>query len=205
MTEGWPFPGLEPRSFGAVVIDPPWDHGIEQRLGGKGRRPAAAWQRYSTMSFHELADLPVGRLLGDQGHCWIWATNLVLATGAHRSLLDAWRLRAVTVLTWTKPGANGLGRYLRGSTEHAVLAVKGWGTVPAVPEPSSWFPSARTPHSVKPAAAYDIIERVSPGPYVELFARQQRLGWSSWGLGHESQAHNPASRQANDPSDGIVA
>jgi len=119
--------------------------------------------------------------LDEAGHCW----NLVLATGAHRPLIDAWGLRAVTILTWTKPGGNGLGRYLRGATEHAVLAVKGWGTVPATPEPSSWFPSARAPHSVKPGAAYDIIERVSPGPYVELFARQQRFGWSSWGLGHE--------------------
>lgn len=185
MTEGWPFLGLEPGAWGCVTVDPPWDHGIEQRLGGKGRKPSAAWQRYSTMSLHELADLPVGRLLDDQGHCWLWCTNLVLATGAHKPILEAWHLRAVTVLTWTKPGGNGLGRYLRGATEHAVLAVKGWGTVPTVPEPSSWFPSNRTAHSVKPGAFYDIAERVSPGPYVELFARQQRFGWSSWGLGHE--------------------
>jgi N6-adenosine-specific RNA methylase IME4 len=182
---GWPFVGIEPGSAGTVVADVPWNHGIEQRLGGRGRRPAAAWQRYSTMSLHDLADLPVGDLIADQGHLWLWTTNLVLATGAHKPLLDAWHVRPVTILSWCKLGSPGLGVYLRGGSEHAVLAVKGWGTVPAVPHPSTWFQAAREPHSVKPASALDIIERVSPGPYVELFARQQRFGWSSWGYGHE--------------------
>ncbi|HEV2929130.1 MAG TPA: MT-A70 family methyltransferase, partial [Propionibacteriaceae bacterium] len=86
---------------------------------------------------------------------------------------------------WCKPGGNGLGKYLRNSTEHAILAVRGWGTLPATPVPSSWFISERKGHSVKPATFGDIVERVSPGPYVELFARQQRLGWASWGHGHE--------------------
>lgn len=184
---GWPFGGLNPGTYGCVAVDPPWPYDITQRLGGRGRRPAAGWKRYSTLTLHELADLPVGQLLNDQGHVWCWVTNTVLANGIHRLLFDAWHVRPVTVLTWTKPGGNGLGRYLRGATEHAVLAVKGWGTVPAVPEPSSWFPSNRTAHSVKPGAFYDIAERVSPGPYVELFARQTRLNWSSWGLGYEGQ------------------
>lgn len=41
-------------------------------------------------------------------------------------------------------------------------------------------------HSAKPAAALDLVESVSPGPYVELFARRPRLGWDSWGYGFES-------------------
>lgn len=192
---GWPFVGLEPGAYSTVVADPPWRFDVTQRLGGKGRRPAAANRRYSTLSVHELADLPVGRLLADQGHLWLFATNAVLASGAHSLLFDAWRVRPVTVLTWCKPGGNGLGQYLRGATEHAVLAVKGWGTVPTSPHPSTWFQAAREPHSVKSGAAFDIIEAVSPGPYVELFQRQGRIGWDGWGYGHElSQAHNPASR-----------
>lgn len=50
---------------------------------------------------------------------------------------------------------------------------------------TTWFRWPRGPHSVKPAAFLDLVERVSPGPYVELFARKQRLGWDSWGKGYE--------------------
>lgn len=185
MTEGWPFVGLTPGGYGAVVCDPPYRFDITQRLGGRGRRPAAANRHYSTLSLHDLADLPVGRLLADEGHLWLHVTNAVLAVGAHRMLLDAWHVRPITVLTWCKPGENGLGSYLRGATEHAVFAVKGWGTVPERPYPTTWFQAARTAHSVKPPNFGDVVEAVSPGPYVEVFARQQRIGWSSWGLGHE--------------------
>jgi N6-adenosine-specific RNA methylase IME4 len=51
---------------------------------------------------------------------------------------------------------------------------------------SSWWCWSRGPHSVKPAGFLDIVEQVSPGPYVELFARQPRLGWDSWGYGYET-------------------
>lgn len=182
----WPFQWLTPGGYGAVVIDAPWDHGITQRLGGRNRRPAAGWRRYSTLTPTELADLPVGELLGDAGHVWLWVTNQVLAAGAHGPVLDAWGVRPVTTVTWCKTGAPGLGRYLRNTTESVVLGVKGWGSVPDQPGPSTWFEAARAGHSVKPAAFGDLVERISPGPWVELFARQQRLGWASWGWGHET-------------------
>jgi N6-adenosine-specific RNA methylase IME4 len=189
----WPFDGLEPHAASTVYVDAPWDHGNTQRLGGRDRRPAAAWRRYSTLTPTELAALPVGDLLGPSGHVWLTVTNGVLAAGLHRDVLAAWHARPITVLTWCKPGANGLGRYLRNSTEHVVLAVKGFGAVPDKPWPTTWLHSARTPHSQKPGAIGDIIEAVSPAPYVELFARQQRLGnWASWGLGHELTRQEPA-------------
>lgn len=50
---------------------------------------------------------------------------------------------------------------------------------------STWWLWPQTRHSVKPAAFFDIVETVSPGPYVELFARQPRLGWDHWGHGYE--------------------
>lgn len=49
----------------------------------------------------------------------------------------------------------------------------------------NWWEWPRGPHSVKPPAFLDIVEQVSPGPYVELFARSPRLGWDSWGYGYE--------------------
>lgn len=56
----------------------------------------------------------------------------------------------------------------------------------------SWWEWPRCGHSVKPAAFLDIVEQVSPGPYVELFARQPRLGWDSWGYGYENVLSTPA-------------
>lgn len=52
---------------------------------------------------------------------------------------------------------------------------------------TTWFQWPRGRHSVKPAAFFDIVEQVSPPPYVELFARSPRLGWDSWGKGYESE------------------
>lgn len=53
---------------------------------------------------------------------------------------------------------------------------------------TTWFGWPRTAHSEKPPAFLDLVERVSPGPYVELFARAPRLGWDSWGFGYEGVA-----------------
>jgi len=49
----------------------------------------------------------------------------------------------------------------------------------------TWYQASRGPHSAKPALFADLVERMSPAPRLELFARQPRLGWDSWGLGHE--------------------
>lgn len=49
----------------------------------------------------------------------------------------------------------------------------------------NWWEWPRGTHSEKPPSFLDIVEQVSPGPYVELFARAPRLGWDSWGKGYE--------------------
>ena len=184
----WPFHPLEPGSYGTVCVDPPWRPDVSQRLGGKGRRPNAAVRRYSTLTVDEIAALPVPDLLGESGHIYLWVTNQILAAGTHRRVLDAWHVRPILPVTWCKTGQPGLGRYVRNTTESCVLAVKGWGSLPAVPAPSTWFTAARAGHSVKPLAFGDLVEQVSPGPYCELFQRQGRLGWAGWGWGHETGA-----------------
>lgn len=172
--------------YGTICVDPPWSYDVTQRLGGKNRRRANARARYSTLTRGDLLRLPVSELADDAAHLWLWVTNARLVAGDHVQLIREWGFRPITVVTWCKDVQPGLGKYVRNTTEHLVLAVKGWGSVPDVPARSTWHVWPRGQHSVKPAAAFDLIESVSPGPYVELFARQQRLGWSSWGLGHES-------------------
>ena len=79
------------------------------------------------------------------------------------------------------------GHYFRGATEHAVFAVR--GSCPLLVDegiPTAFLWPRIGAHSVKPDAFGDLVERVSPGPFVELFSRRPRLGWDSWGKGYES-------------------
>lgn len=174
--------------YAAVIIDPPWSYGTERsRIGARNRRNLAAEAHYATMNLDELAALDVGSLMAPGGHLWLWITNTGVVEGWHLPLLDAWQLRPVTMLTWVKGGAPTLGRYARGTTEHVILAVKGWGGVPSAPYPHTHFNAAKSAHSQKPAAFADIVERLKPdGPWLELFARDQRLGWDTWGHGWET-------------------
>lgn len=184
-----PWGGALTGPYGCIVADPPWAYPITQRLAGKNRRRTGAGS-YSRMTVAEIAAFPVAALAADAAHLWLWTTTTGLLQGWHRTVADAWGFRAVSLLTWCKPGPPGLGTYLRSNTEHCVFAVRGWGTVPDLPARSTWHVWPRGPHSEKPAAFGDLAEQVSPGPYVELFARQQRLGWDAWGDGYEGRARS---------------
>lgn len=89
------------------------------------------------------------------------------------------------MLTWCKPGL-GAGRF-QCNTEQVVLCRKGsrHGN-PFGMTNGTWFPWPRAEHSSKPNAFYDLVERVSPAPYLELFARRKRMGWDCWGNEVES-------------------
>jgi N6-adenosine-specific RNA methylase IME4 len=80
-----------------------------------------------------------------------------------------------------------MGYYFRGDTEHVLFGIR--GQLPIAPEKRerNWFEAAKTGHSQKPQAFLDLVERVSPEPRIELFARAPRLGWDSWGYGYESE------------------
>lgn len=170
-----------PDTFKTIVIDPPWDWGDEGDADQLGRaRPT-----YQTMSLPELCALPVARLANENAHLYLWITNRSLPKGF--ALLEAWGFRYVTCLTWVKPHF-GMGNYYRGQTEHLLFGVRGSlslmrqdvGTVIHAPRGDGG-------HSSKPPAVYDLIESCSPGPYLDVFSRQQRRGWHTWGeLGYAS-------------------
>lgn len=163
-------------TFATIVIDPPWSHDDEGDRDQFGR----ARPDYATMTMEELLTLPVGQFADDAGcHAYVWTTNRSLPKGF--TLLERWGFRYITTLTWAKPQP-GLGNYYRGQTEHVLFGVRGSlalkrrdvGTV---------FHAPRGPggHSSKPAEFYELVESCSPGPYLELFARRERPGWTVWG------------------------
>jgi N6-adenosine-specific RNA methylase IME4 len=164
----------EPRRYGCIVADPPWPS-MHQRSTYHRGKPE---KHYPTMTVEDIAALDVASLAADDAHLWLWGVNRML--GEAYTVVRAWGFTPMSLLTWCKPGP-GMGYYLRNNTEHAVFATRGRPMVPVKKVSSSWFQWPRLKHSQKPAEFFDIVEAVSPGPRLEMFARTTRPGWDAWG------------------------
>lgn len=159
------------RKFATIYADPPW------RYSNQGTR-AATNNHYSTMTVEEIAALPVGELAAEKSHLWLWTTNGFLFECPR--LFAAWGFEFRSSYVWVKPQI-GIGNYLRNSHEFLLLATRG-GLVGAARDVRSWGQYDRTRHSAKPEDIREsVVERVSPGPRLELFARRTTPDWTVWG------------------------
>ena len=165
--------------FTTIVADPPW------RYSNVATR-AAAEDHYPTLSIDELCGLEVNGhriadMAADAAHLYLWTTNSFLREAF--SIIDAWGFEYKTGLVWVKPQL-GIGNYFRSSHEYVLFGVRG-GLHVRDSNQRSWFEVPRGRHSRKPDVFYDLVEKVSPGPYLELFARTDlfgpRDGWTPWG------------------------
>ena len=190
-------PGFS-KTFSGILADPPWPYDSPRALVGNGGRgsddgkaaliiQADVEQHYPTMTLDQIKSLPVPT----RENCllFMWTTNPFLADGSAADVVRAWGFIPKTVLTWAKVKADGktpsmkTGHWFRSASEHVIFAVRGkvrrpenW---PAFP---TWKPAPRLPHSVKPSVFHSWLEQACPeGPWLELFARRARPGWSSWG------------------------
>jgi N6-adenosine-specific RNA methylase IME4 len=157
--------------FATIYADPPWKY-----VNQSSR--AAAGDHYGTMTVEEICALPVNALAAESALLWLWTTNGFLVEALTR-VIPAWGFEFKSVLVWCKPQL-GTGNYVRVSHEFLLIAARG-GLRPDGKNQTSWLVADRDRHSAKPAAFRDIIERISPGPRIELFARQTRPGWTVWG------------------------
>lgn len=141
---------------------------------------------YVTMSVEAIRDLPVARLAERDAHLYLWATNGFLPHAF--GVLEAWGFRYSTTLVWAKtPMGGGLGGAYGIATEFILFGRR--GSLPAHGRiPRTWFDWKRPydgrgkpMHSAKPPELQAMVEQISPGPYLELFARRQRAGWDTWG------------------------
>ncbi|SHU42626.1 SAM-binding domain protein [Mycobacteroides abscessus subsp. abscessus] len=162
-------PNPVPPRYRTILADPPWE--VQQR-GGRG-----AIQHYPLMSLDRIKAMPVAELAADDAHLWLWVTNATLRDGY--DVMAAWGFTPRSPLTWCKPRL-GLGNYLRNSTEHLLLGTRGSAPVRFRAQPT-WLFAPVQDHSHKPEEIYGVIERLSDGPYLELFARRPRHGWHAWG------------------------
>lgn len=177
-----PFEGLTEK-FGTVLIDPPWRF---SNRTGKMAPEHKRLHRYPTMSFEEIAALPVGELVLPKSHLYLWCPNALIAEGL--DILKAWGFTYKTNLVWYKvrkdggPDGRGVGFYFRNVTELLLFGVKGNLRTKAPGRSQvNIITTRKQEHSRKPNEAYEIIERCSPGPFLELFARLKQPGWTQWG------------------------
>jgi N6-adenosine-specific RNA methylase IME4 len=160
----------EGRRYGTILCDPPWPY---ENIGTR----AAAEKHYPTLSLEALKDLPVRELCSEEAHLHLWTTNAFLIE-AHQ-LLEYWGFEYKGCFVWVKP-CFGLGHYYRVAHEFLLLGVRG-GAPFRERGQRSWEEWPRGRHSEKPQEAIAMIEAVSPGPYLELFSRERRNGWTTWG------------------------
>jgi N6-adenosine-specific RNA methylase IME4 len=181
--------------FRTIVADPPWQVKAGRHPGKYATNPAGVqvWQptearardlAYPSMTVDAIAALPVPA--ADHAHLYLWTINRYVED-AYR-VARAWGFAPSTLLVWAKnPMGGGLGGAWGITTEFVLFARR--GALPATGRVvGTWFNVKRPydrrgkpQHSAKPQHFYDLIERVSPGPYLELFARKERAGWTTWG------------------------
>lgn len=155
--------------FCTVYADPPWAYDRTPR--------GAAAHHYRTLSVPEICALPVAELAADRCHLHLWTTAHFLFEA--RDVMAAWGFAYKGLLAWVKPTI-GTGHYWRNAVELCLLGVKGELTFLDRTVPN-WVLADRGEHSAKPERVRDLIERVSPGPYLELFGRRAAHGWVVFG------------------------
>ncbi|MDD3464205.1 MAG: MT-A70 family methyltransferase [Candidatus Cloacimonetes bacterium] len=172
------------KKFSTVLADPPWQ--FENRTG-KMAPEHKRLSRYTTLSLEEIKKIPVYSVVTDPAHLYLWVPNALLNEGLE--VMKAWGFTYKTNIIWYKvrkdggPDRRGVGFYFRNVTEVILFGVKGNKARTLQPGRSqeNIIVSQKREHSRKPDEQYGIIEKCSPGPYLELFARGSRPNWTMWG------------------------
>ncbi len=187
--------------FGTILADPPWQF---SNRTGKMAPEHRRLSRYTTMKLEEIMELPVAQLAKDKCHLYLWVPNALILEGLE--VMRRWGFTYKTNVVWFKirkdggPDGRGVGFYFRNVTELVLFGIRGKcnRTREAGRRQTNIVISRKREHSRKPEELYEVIERCSSGPYLEMFARFARKGWSAWG--NESET---GPKTANKPFVGI--
>lgn len=153
------------------------------------------------MDFEQIAALPVPYHAAEKSHLYLWTPNALLLEALQ--IMKAWGFTYKTNIVWYKirkdggPDGRGVGFYFRNVTELLLFGTRGkMRTLSPGRTQVNVIAQRKQEHSRKPLEAYNLIERCSPGPYLELFARERVSGWTQWGDQVDSYAetkpHYPA-------------
>lgn len=170
--------------FRTILADPPWQF---QNRTGKMAPEHKRLNRYPTMDLEEIKCLPVSQVAEEKSHLYLWVPNALLPEGLE--VMKAWGFQYKTNIVWEKirkdggPDGRGVGFYFRNVTELLLFGVRGTGmrTLDPARTQVNLIRTQKREHSRKPDEMIDLVEACSPGPYLELFARGEREGWTLWG------------------------
>ena len=138
------------------------------------------------MKLDDIAALPVASIAEDAAHLFLWTLDRFLLDGSAVQVCRAWGFEPLPQLMVWRKNNPGLGMFVRSAHELILIGRRGEARLNpiAVASVGDWpqvYVDGAKKHSAKPDAALDTIERLSSGPYVELFARRNRFGWDAWG------------------------
>lgn len=181
------------KRYRTIYADPPWQF---QNRTGKVAPEHKRLSRYSTMTVPEICRLPVAEAADEKSHLYLWVPNALLPEGLE--VMRAWGFAYKTNIIWEKvrkdgmPDGRGVGFYFRNVTEVLLFGVKGDKnrTLDAGRSQVNLIRAMKREHSRKPDEIVELIERCSPAPFLELFARGSRNGWDMWG-NQATEAYEP--------------
>lgn len=182
------------RRFKTVLADPPWQFANKT---GKIAPEHKRLSRYSTMTLDDIKAIPVSAAATDTAHLYMWVPNALLPEGIE--VLRAWGFQYKSNVVWYKirkdggPDGRGVGFYFRNVTELLLFGVRGKNARTLDPGRTqvNIMSTRKREHSRKPDEQYPLIESCSPGPYLEMFARGERPGWTIWG-DQANEAYEPS-------------
>lgn len=167
-------PAIPSGRYRCIVIDPPWPVAKIERT----ERPyQGGTLDYPVMALEEIAALPLDDIAEDAAHLYLWVTQKYLPDGLR--LVRGWGFDYQCLLTWVKPVGFTPFSWMY-NTEHVIYAHRGGLRLDKLGMKLS-FAAPVNGHSVKPDAFYDLVLQASPGPRLEMFARQERDGFTVWG------------------------
>jgi N6-adenosine-specific RNA methylase IME4 len=172
------------RRFATILADPPWRF---VNKTGKIAPEHRRLSRYGTMRLEEIMALPVAEIAADKAHLYLWCPNALLPDAL--AVMKAWGFAYKSNVVWHKvrkdggSDGRGVGFYFRNVTELILFGVRGKNARTLAPgrRQVNLLATRKREHSRKPDEQYAIVEACSPGPYLELFARGTRKGWTAWG------------------------
>lgn len=199
------FEHLPKKHFKVIYADVPWTF-VTRSQKGKGKSPE---QHYDCMTIDDIKAMPVAELAADDCALMFWATDPHLKLAFE--VIEAWGFKYSTVgLYWAKLNRKsegffcGMGYWTRANPEQCLLATRGRpqrqskGVRKLITDDApKLITSPVREHSRKPDEAYDRIEALLPGPYLELFARTERPGWTAWGNQTQRFSHKELNHGAS--------
>lgn len=188
----WPFDPLPPLSFDLIMADPPWCFALRSEAGAVKSADA----HYATMPLEAIKTLPVGHLARGHALLWLWATHPMLPQALE--VMAAWGFRFKTSGVWVKTTSGGklhfgTGYVLRSASEPFLIGAFGEPRTSRSVRTALLAPARE--HSRKPDEAYRAAEAlaIDATRRADLFSRESRPGWESWG--HEAGKFDAAPSQ----------